>query len=219
MTARPQAPVLIFDLDGTLFRGELVSIPATRGAFERHGLEPPGDDEIRSFIGKPASEYDAWLARRCPPRLAAEIVREAAEQEIERIGTEGALYAGAAEALRSLRADAGVLALCSNGSMDYVEAVTQTHGIAGFFDHVRYRTPADRGKSQMVADLLRRIGTGPAGAVIGDRIDDVRAARDNGVLAVGCAYGYGRNGELDGADAVVTRPADLPAAVRRLLSA
>ncbi len=211
--------MLVFDLDGTLFRGDLVAVPAARDAFRRHGLKPPPDDDVRSFLGKTAREYGAWLSKRCPRGLAAKVVRAVAAAEIELIGTAGALYPGAAEALRSLRADAKVLAVWSNGTRRYVEAVLHMHGIAGLFDHVRYRKPADRSKSQMLAGVLRRIGRRRArGAVIGDRIEDMRAARDNGMLAVGCAYGYGSDGELDGADAVVARASALPATVRKFLA-
>ncbi len=53
--------------------------------------------------------------------------------------------------------------------------------------------------------------------VIGDRADDVEAAAANGLLAVGC--GYGRDGELDGADGVAASPAQIVGLVDRLLGA
>ena len=43
--AAPDA-ILIFDLDGTLFHTETVTVPAARTAFATHGLEPPPDAEI-----------------------------------------------------------------------------------------------------------------------------------------------------------------------------
>lgn len=45
--------------------------------------------------------------------------------------------------------------------------------------------------------------------VIGDRRQDMEAAKRNGLRAIGCAYGYGGSGELSGADWTVNAPAEL----------
>ena len=46
--------------------------------------------------------------------------------------------------------------------------------------------------------------------MIGDRDNDLRAARANGVRAVGVLWGYGSAEELASADAIVATPAELP---------
>ena len=162
--------LLIFDLDGTLFHTETVTVPATRAAFERHGLAPPSHEAVCAFIGRPGVEFSAWLTTLCPPTVAEQIVRDAAERELELIGESGVLYPGVPE---------------------------------------------------MLADLLRKLGrpAGGGGVVVGDRSDDVESARANGLLAVGCGYGYGRDGELDGADGVAASPAQIVGLVDRLLGA
>jgi len=211
--------VLIFDLDGTLFHTETVTVPAARAAFEAHGLRPPDDAEICSFIGRTSAEYNAWLRTLCPSPAAEEILRAAAERELELIPARGRLYPGVPEALAELRGAASKLAVCSNGSGRYVKAVLAAHRIDGFFDVVRFRRPDDSAKPQMARELLEQLRHEPPqpGVVIGDRHDDVEAARANGLLAVGCAYGYGADGELDGADAVAARPADIPGLIHGLL--
>ncbi|MHC4101486.1 MAG: HAD family hydrolase, partial [Planctomycetota bacterium] len=65
--AATTGPILIFDLDGTLFHTETVTVPAAREAFETHGLTPPDDAEICSFIGRTSAAYNAWLRTLCPP--------------------------------------------------------------------------------------------------------------------------------------------------------
>ena len=62
--------ILIFDLDGTLFHTETVMVPAAREAFLEHGLTPPDDAEICSFIGRTSAEYNACArsARHLPPK-------------------------------------------------------------------------------------------------------------------------------------------------------
>jgi len=54
--------------------------------------------------------------------------------------------------------------------------------------------------------------------MIGDRKHDIRAARDNGVAAIGVLWGYGSRAELEaaGADAIVESPAALIDAIARL---
>ena len=185
--------ILIFDLAGTLFQTETVSVPAAREAFETHGLTPPDDAE--------------------------QILRTAAQRELELIGPRGRLYPGVGEALAELRAAAAGLAICSNGSGRYVEAVLAAHRIDGFFDVVRFRRPDDTSKPQMAGEVLKLLRDGPRqpGVVIGDRHDDVEAARANGLLAVGCVYGYGADGELDAADAVAAGAAEIPGLIRGLL--
>jgi adenosylhomocysteine nucleosidase len=109
--------------------------------------------------------------------------------------------------------------VCSNGSGRYVVAVLAAHGIDGFFDVVRFRKLTDTSKLQMARELIGQLRSSPRqpGVIIGDRDNDIEAAHANGLLAVGCAYGYGADGELDGADAVATGPAEIPGLIRGLL--
>ena len=53
--------------------------------------------------------------------------------------------------------------------------------------------------------------------MIGDREHDIRAARANGVRAVGVLWGYGTRAELEGAgaDALAATPAELGPAIAR----
>ena len=94
------------------------------------------------------------------------------------------------------------------------------HGIDDLFDEIRFRRPGDVSKPQMVGELGARYRhhVHQPGAVIGDRHDDIEAARLNGLFAVGCAYGYGGAGELEAADVVVEDATALAAAVTQLLA-
>ncbi|MHC4211060.1 MAG: HAD family hydrolase [Planctomycetota bacterium] len=217
--AASRGAVLIFDLDGTLFHTETVTVPAARAAFAAHGLTPPDDTEICSFIGRPSAEYDAWLRTLCPPADAANVLKAATERELELIPAHGRLYPGVPEALAELRGAAARLAVCSNGSRRYVVAVLAAHGIDGFFDVVRFRKLTDTSKLQMARELIGQLRSSPRqpGVIIGDRDNDIEAAHANGLLAVGCAYGYGADGELDGADTVATGPAEIPGLIHGLL--
>jgi phosphoglycolate phosphatase len=212
--------IVIFDLDGTLFRTETISVPAVREAFELHGLAPPDDAAICSMFGKRSGSYRAFLRERCPDDRAEAVEAHALRRELELAGEGGELYPGVIEALRDLRSGVRRLAICSNGPRRYVEAVLSAQGITGLFDAVRYRRPDDENKPQMMRELLSELGFAAPhrGVSVGDRADDIEAAHANGLLAIGAAYGYGADDELRGADRVIAAPEQLAEVTLEVLS-
>jgi phosphoglycolate phosphatase len=50
---------------------------------------------------------------------------------------------------------------------------------------------------------------GERAIVIGDRKEDILAAKENGLKSVGCLYGYGGRDELEEADWKIERIGDL----------
>ena len=77
--------ILIFDLDGTLFHTETVTLPSAREAFAAHGLTPPTDAEIVRLTTPDAGDeaVDALLALGYPVTTAREAVRAARSAEEE----------------------------------------------------------------------------------------------------------------------------------------
>lgn len=215
MTSRGRG-LVILDVDGTLFKTETATIPAIESVFAEHGLAPPSKSEIRQFFGKPDEEFVAWLDRRAPGGRAESIAAAVWEKEREMVPKTGELYPGARASLAELRRAVGQMAVCSNGPDVYVRTVLEAHDLLKFFDLVRWRAEEDTGKPQMVADLLRELRSRPA-VIVGDREDDVAAARANGIMVIGATYGYGDRGEVAGADALIDDVSDLPLAVRRLV--
>jgi phosphoglycolate phosphatase len=208
--------LLIFDLDGTLFQTHAVSLPAVQEVFRSFDLPVPSTEKILSFFGRPGTEWHPWLRSQCPPEQAAALVAAVDRREMELIAERGQLYTGAREALEALRKVVAQMAICTNGPHDYVETVLQSQSVAVFFDVVRYRKPDDQGKPQMMADLLERVTARPA-VVIGDRWDDIEAARANGLQAIGAGYGYGSLAELGEADVLAREIGELPGLVEELL--
>ena len=209
--------LLIFDLDGTLFRTELVTVPAVGKSFQAHGLAVPPDEAICSFFGRPAPEFHAWVRSLCPPGVGSEVIAAIDGNEMDLVSQAGELYPGVREALAELRASVGQMALCSNGRHAYVSRVLDAHGLEPFFDVVRHRESGRDNKPRMVLELLGRLKSRPA-LVIGDRSDDIEAAHQNGLRAIAATYGYGKAEELQAADATARCPSDLPDLVRRLLA-
>ncbi len=207
------ASLVIFDLDGTLFRTDSVTVPAVQESFESFGLAVPDPDVIIGFIGQPSSAMARWAVETCPAERVDRLMAEIDRRELELVRTVGRLFDGAAEALASLRADYGSLAICSNGQSRYVHDVLDATDIRERFDLGRYRREDDVSKSGMVRDVARRLNAERA-VVVGDRADDVRAAKDNGLGSVGAGYGFGGPDELDDADAVAESIGHVPDLVR-----
>jgi phosphoglycolate phosphatase len=210
----PRRGLLIFDLDGTLFRTDTVSIPAVQSALRAAGFAPPPDETIIEFFGRPLQDFRDW-AYRTYPGITEQVLDSVDEWELQLVREQGKLYPGVHEALTALRAATEHLAICSNGPGPYVQQVVASHGLAPYFDAVRWPGDGDTGKPGMVAELLARLPGRPA-AVIGDRHDDIAAAHENGILAIGSAYGFGGAPEIAGADATAASPQDLPEIVARL---
>jgi phosphoglycolate phosphatase-like HAD superfamily hydrolase len=208
--------LLIFDLDGTLFRTETAIVPAVRGAFEKFGLPRPQAEEVTGLIGAPYGGFYAWLEQRAAPGMMHRLADEIGRRELALVVEEGQLYPGVREVLQRMRSAMAQMALCSNGPEVYVRTVVDGHGITDFFDAVRWRTEGDVGKAQMVGDLLERLDARPA-VVVGDHRDDIDAARENHICAIGATYGYGAVGEIDGADALIDAVDQLPDAISKLL--
>jgi phosphoglycolate phosphatase-like HAD superfamily hydrolase len=201
--------LLIFDLDGTLFNSETVTIPAVRSCFEQRGIPVPPDEVIFDFFGRPAGEFHDWVRSMTSADSASELVTAVSSKELEMIPVTGKLYPGVREILAELRVSVDSMAICSNGTEEYVPHVLAVHGIRDYFDAVSYKGDSKDDKPQMVYKLLEQFSICPA-VVIGDRRDDIEAAHRNGLKAVAAEYGYGTLEEITSADAIAASPSDLP---------
>jgi phosphoglycolate phosphatase-like HAD superfamily hydrolase len=208
--------LVIFDLDGTLFRAETVTVPAVQQAFEELRLPAPDPSQILQLIGSPVHQYHDWLSAHCPAEQANRLVARADELELAYIATAGQLYEGVLEALAAIQSWGFYTALCSNGEQRYVDEVVRAHRLQRFFHAVRYPVSRSDLKSCLVKGLLEQFGAW-AGVLVGDRQNDVEAAHSNGLRALGATYGYGSPEELLLADAQVASARELPAAIRALL--
>ena len=100
------------------------------------------------------------------------------------------------------------MAICSDGVGEYVPRVFNEYRLESFFDLVTYRGKSDIVKSRLVRRILDRFEDRPA-IMIGDRSDDIEAARLNRIFSIAAAYGYGSEQELVLADATAFVPSDL----------
>lgn len=213
------APVLLFDLDGTLTDNSVGIARSIAYALERLGVPVPDDGALRRCVGPPLRESFAWLLDT-DDRDAIELAIACYRERFADVGwRENVVYAGIPETLAGLAAGPARVFLCTSKPEPYARRIVQLFGLS---EHLHGVYGADMAgalddKVKLFAHVAAREGFAPeSGIMIGDRAQDLRAARMNGARAVGVLWGFGSREELAGADAIVATPAQLPDALARL---
>lgn len=208
------APILLFDLDGTIVDSEAGIVRSWRHTFATLSMPDLTDLEIRQLIGPPLT----WVAEQFTPDPAAqaELVRVYVER-YDTVGlTEAELYPGVVDALGELRAAGHRLMIATAKTEHIAVAMLESFALAPLFERIvgSLRQGGRRHKheviSHLVAELERDEGPTPRESMlmIGDRDHDVLGAAHNGIDCIGVLWGYGTQEELTqvGAVALAARP-------------
>ncbi|MFP3871416.1 MAG: HAD family hydrolase [Candidatus Natronoplasma sp.] len=196
----------IFDLDGTLYKTEEVSVPALKRSFSKFGIELT-EEQILGQFGEPTEQIIKNLTPESKIHLKDEIEEEIAKNESALIPSRGTLYQGVKEMLEELDKMGYDLTICSNGRDDYIRTVLKTTSIDEYFSAVKSYTDG-KSKSDMIEELLEEYSPKTA-VMIGDRYHDIQAAKEVGIPSIGAGYGYGGE-EMRKADHVVSRASEIP---------
>ncbi len=199
--------LVAFDLDGTLYRAETSFIPAIKRLLVEHSIAPPSDRFLYSFIGEPGHVLDDWLRTKPFDAPIEEVSRALDAYEFEAVDAYGELYDGVEDVLSYLHAGGHSLALCTNSPFEYAGRILHKFGISKYFSHVSTRISRCETKSTMLRGIKEKANP-DKGYMVGDRIHDLRAARDNGFFSVGALYGYARD-EAQDADFTIENIAEL----------
>ena len=213
MTSHNAHTLLIFDLDGTLNRTEATFIPTMRAAYAHHSIPYAGDAAILNMVGETFPDFLKWLAEQGFPGDADALAEKIAKYEFESIAESGQLYPGVVETLRSLKKEGYLLAICTNGDMQYVSAVLGKFDLLDLFDDIKTHGDFEQTKTEMIAELLERYRPEHA-FMIGDRYHDFVAGNANDCIVVATTYGFASDGEADEVDFRLDRFSDLPAIVK-----
>ncbi len=184
--------LLVFDVDGTLSVTIKPVYESIKRAFAV--LDIPftyAEKDIEQHLGKPAAEFYRDIT---PPGYTVpwqEMRARIAHEEEATFPEYGRTFPGVVETLQLLRQRGYKLAVYSNSLPSYFNTVIGALGIADCFDYRECIGENNLTKQQLVRRILQKFGN-PGTAVIGDRIHDIEAARENNALSVGCLYGYGK---------------------------
>jgi phosphoglycolate phosphatase len=203
--AGPPLPhAVLFDLDGTLLDPFEGLTGAYRHALAALGAPVPDAAELAGCIGPPL--------RRNFERLLRTGDRDRVERAValfrERYGDCGwrqnRVYPGIDDLLGGLRAAGLVLYVATAKPEPFATRVAAHHGIAARVDGI-FGPDLDGHLDDKARLVARALGGTASRArpllLVGDREQDMRAARENGLPGVGVTWGYGSREELRGAGA------------------
>ena len=178
---------ILFDLDGTLLQTHIHSCRAAHETLRAFGLPDISDELVIEHIGDKADAFLCALAPGFADSAKFEALYDANERAALR--QSGRLYDGVPELLAALQERGYQLAICSNGSREYVETALTTTGIRRAFS--RLVCAGDfSDKTEAVEAIIRDWNIGFS-VVVGDRVHDADAAKANNVPFIAAAYGYG----------------------------
>lgn len=202
---------LFFDLDGTVSNNFQGIARCLNFALERLSLRQLTDVEVLPFVGPPFRES----LPRVFPGINVEAALALYRERYEATGwLENDLYAGIADAIRTLHLQGFTIALCTSKPRIFAERIIGHFDLTRYFDGIH--GPELDGKYDRKTDLLSHLMSHykvmPESAVmIGDRDKDVEAALHVGAHSLGVLWGFGSSEELIGAGAkhIVQRPDEL----------
>jgi phosphoglycolate phosphatase len=207
---------LLFDLDGTLTDPVVGITRCIQHALVRLGREPPPAAALARFVGPPLRGTFAELLGTADEELVARAIACYRERFAPVGMFENEIYPDVADGLDRLAARGHRLWVVTSKPRVYAARIAEHFGLAGRFSGV-YGSELDGSytdKADLVRVVLAREQLSPAETwMIGDRGQDVRGGRANGVRTAGVLWGYGSDEELRAAepDLLVASMAELVA--------
>lgn len=181
--------LVVFDLDGTLFRTETVDIEAINKALTANGYDKRNDQEILSYIGMTLNDISSKLLNTNDASIIEKFRSDVIRNETDEIRENGKLYDGALESLTELSNLDVDLCICTNGNERYVLEIAEKFNLGTFFRVISYNNSILT-KSERVGELKKNFNANTL-VMVGDRTSDIQAARDNQGISIGVSYGFG----------------------------
>lgn len=207
----------VFDLDGTLNKTDLYAVPAHQKAMAEFGFPIKSAKEIISTFGERNVDVRELLTGTDDEDACYKYFHAVSKYEAEFIVDNHGEYDGVTAALKQLKADGYLTAVCSNASSRYITMVLNHLDLLQYIDYIQ---PLCEGliKDETLALLLKSVSPDRA-VMAGDRKFDKAAAYANGLPFIGCLYGFGgiKSFEVEDAEAAINSANEINAAVLRLI--
>jgi phosphoglycolate phosphatase len=186
--------LVIFDLDGTLIDSKLDLAHSVNASLAHMGRDPLTHDRVYSYVGNGAPV----LMRRALGEDASEAEVDKALEYFLAYYDEHkldftALYPGVHEALSALHAAGVRMAVLTNKPVKMSREIIDGLGLASWFFQVYGGNSFGQKKPDPVGilTLLEEAKLSRENALmVGDSSVDIQTARNAGVAAVGCAWGF-----------------------------
>ena len=200
--------LLIFDLDGTLADTLITIRDSVNMALEKHQLPLRTYDEVMWAIGNGAREL---MRRSVPAELSTDqsfidrIYEDYTEAYNKTFANIDGCYPFVSEVLHTLKERGYTLAVLSNKPDFYTKRIVETLFSDGTVSFAAGQTSLPRKPDPTVPLMIaERFGVSPQEcAFIGDSDVDVMTAKNSGMTAVACSWGYRPKEALQNADYII----------------
>ncbi|MGG0262478.1 HAD hydrolase-like protein [Bacillus mycoides] len=200
---------LIFDMDGTLFQTDKILELSLDDTFDHlrslqlwNTITPI--DKYREIMGVPLPKvWEALL-----PNHSNEVREQTDAYFLERLienikNGNGALYPNVKEIFSFIKENNCSIYIASNGLTEYLQAIVSYYVLDQWVTEIfSIEQIHSLNKGDLVKCILKKYDIKEA-AVVGDRLSDINAAKDNGLIAIGCNFDFAQEDELAHADLVI----------------
>ena len=200
---------MIFDMDGTLFQTNNLLERSLEDTFNYLRSQSQWEkhtpiEEYREIMGVPLEIVWETLLPNHSKELRTVANEFFQEKLIDNINAgNGALYPNVEEIFEYLKGNNYSIFIASNGLTDYLNAIVK------FYDLDKWVTETfsaqqihSQDKAYLVYTILQKYQIGE-GAVVGDRLSDINAAKSNGLVAIGCNFDFAQADEISQADEII----------------
>jgi phosphoglycolate phosphatase len=204
MTKEAAKPALIFDLDGTLIDSFSQIAEACNATRSKNGFTEVQFSSLKRLVGLPADLLFADL--ELPKRTVEKLVREF-RMELGKLVAESNLdYPSAFHFIQLAKNEGCQLGVATSKPEDLAIQVIENSIFDGIFNHIA-GTGVAQAKPQpdVINACLKEFDTDFA-FMFGDRPEDIHAASNAGISAIGLAQGVYTAQELSDFGAVISFP-------------
>ncbi|WP_268627789.1 HAD family hydrolase [Paenibacillus alvei] len=199
----------IFDMDGTLFQTDKILEISLEDTFNHLKSRNKWDketpiDKYREIMGAPLPKVWETLLPNHSIEEREQTDAYFLERLIENIRSgKGDLYPNVKEVFSFLTENNCSIYIASNGLTAYLAAIVDFYNLDNWVTETcSIQQIESLNKSDLVTTIIDKYGI-THGAVVGDRISDINAAKDNGLVAIGCNFDFAQEDELAQADIVI----------------
>lgn len=213
----PDLTAILFDLDGTIADSRPGIFASIEYLLRQLGHAPDPSFDLNFVLGPPAEEWiKKVLGHYNDERLEEGVALYRSHQDEVGIFL-SSIYPEIPDLLRGLCLRNVDLYVATAKRTEVAQRILRHFSIESLFQSIHGTNSGRKNwdKAVLIADLLQERGLDPAKtAMLGDRKQDVGAARRNGVAGFGALWGYGSKQELmeHGASLCFETPLDVLAA-------
>jgi len=221
------APIIVYDLDGTLADTASDLMGALNFVLEREGLRPLPVENARSLLGAGGRALIqrgfAAFGRELSPEKLEVLFGDFLAHYNAHIAVHTRLYPGVAATLDAFAAAGWLQAICTNKMEASASMLMGRLGVADRFAFICGQDTFGVGKPDpkpLIGTVEAAGGTLARAIVVGDSITDIKTARAAGARVICVDYGYSDTPVTElGPDRVISHFDELEAACAELMDA